>query len=323
MPEILFKFDRSNYRHCQRLYRGEDAQEYYSGDFWIEESTSIDVHSERQVVGSISIIRQRSRSNLFFRRTLRHIREDATDLAILWYVKRGRLAITNKCGNHIVEPCDFAIMCSGSPFYIECQKDGDGHYEAMHVTVPTHLLRQHIHHDMSTGVFMRIERSEIAIAERIFADIFATEGSLAEESARQLVDAALATIGNAVRADAAHLPARQTPADKRFMEVQRFVEIHLCDPRLSAKTVARGCGISQRYLSDLLRMRGTNLAALIWDRRLEMARQRLGSTRRGDISISEIAYELGFKSAAHFSRKFKRMFRMNPRDVRNASPATI
>jgi AraC-like DNA-binding protein len=47
-----------------------------------------------------------------------------------------------------------------------------------------------------------------------------------------------------------------------------------------------------------------------------MARERLRSTRQGDISVSEIAYELGFKSAAHFSRKFKRKFRTNPRDLR-------
>ena len=37
-----------------------------------------------------------------------------------------------------------------------------------------------------------------------------------------------------------------------------------------------------------------------------------------DIAISEIAYGVGFKSTAHFSRKFKRVYGINPRDFREA-----
>jgi AraC-like DNA-binding protein len=38
------------------------------------------------------------------------------------------------------------------------------------------------------------------------------------------------------------------------------------------------------------------------------------------VSISEIAYSVGFKSPAHFSRMFKRVFDMNPREYRAANP---
>jgi AraC-like DNA-binding protein len=34
------------------------------------------------------------------------------------------------------------------------------------------------------------------------------------------------------------------------------------------------------------------------------------------ISISEIAYAVGFKSPAHFSRMFKRVYARNPSDYR-------
>ena len=323
MIETLFRFDRSNVQNCQSLYRGLDQREYYSGDFWIEDSGAIDVHSERKTVGPMAIIRQQSRSNLFFRRTSRHIREDATDLAILWYVKHGRLAITNNLGEHIVEPHDFAIMCSAAPFFIECQKDGTGRYEAMHITVPTHLLRRYIPTGLSTGVFMRMERSEIAIAERIFADIYADQGTLSDQSAKQFVEAALAAIGNVVRADAERQPIRQSISSKRMRDVERFIEVHLCDPHLSAGVVASGCGISRRYLSALLRRHGTSVPALIWDRRLHMAHDRLSATLPSEVSVSEIAYELGFKSPAHFSRKFKRFYKTNPSQLRGtAMPLT-
>lgn len=320
MAETLFSFDSRNYQDCQNRFRGERNQEYYRGDFWIEDASVIDVRSERKAVGAISIIRQRSATNLSFRRTRQHIREDATDLSILWFVKRGRLSFSNQCGNRVVKPGDFAITRSMSPFYIECQTDGEGCHETLHVTVPTHILRAHIHQDFSTGLFLPVESGaiprELMIAENLLTDVFADEGTLAPDSVRLLVETALTVIGNAVRADAESAPARQTIADRRLDEVLRFIEVHLSDPQLSTAMVARGCGISPRYLSFLLRLKGTSFSGLVWEQRLEKARLWLGSTDPRDISISEIAYGVGFKSPAHFSRMFKRVFKQNPREFR-------
>jgi AraC-like DNA-binding protein len=316
MAETLFSFDRRNFRECQNTFRGEREQEYYRGDFWIEDTSVIDVRSERRAVGPISIIRQRSATTLFFRRTRQHIREDATDLSILWFVKRGRLAFTNQCGNRVANPGDFAITRSMSPFFIECQTDGEGVHETLHVTVPTHILRAHIPHDFSQGVFMPVDRAELAIAGNLLTDVFGADESLGEDSARQLLDAAFAIIGNAVRADAEAAPARLSIADRRLADVMRFIEVHLSDPQLSTAMVARGCGISPRYLSFLLRLKGTSFSGLVWEQRLEKARNWLLASDPRDISISEIAYGVGFKSPAHFSRMFKRVFKQNPREFR-------
>lgn len=316
MAETLFSFDRKNYRECQDRFRGERDQEYYRGDFWIEDASVIDVRAERKAVGPISIIRQRSATNLFFRRTRQHIREDATDLSILWFVKHGSLAFSNQCGNKVANPGDFVITRSMSPFFIECRVDGEGLHEQLHITVPTHILRAHIPHDFGTGLFMPLERPELAIAENILTDVFEDDGGLAEDSARQLVETALAIIGNAVRADHAAIPLRQTIADRRLDEVLRFIEVHLSDPQLSTAMVARGCGISQRYLSFLLRLKGTSFSELVWQQRLEKAKNWLSASDPRDISISEIAYGVGFKSPAHFSRMFKRVFKVNPREFR-------
>ena len=330
MVETLFTFDRRNFRECQNAFRGEREQEYYRGDFWIEDTSVIDVRSERRTVGAASIIRQRSATNLFFRRTRQHIREDATDLSILWFVKRGRLGFTNQCGNRVANPGDFAITRSMSPFFIECQTDAEGVHETLHVTVPTHILRAHIPHDFSSGVFMTADRSdsaqpeiaraELAIAENLLTQVFAADDALGEDSARLLVETALAIIGNAVRADAEAAPARLSIADRRLADVLRFIEVHLSDPQLSTAMVARGCGISPRYLSFLLRLKGTSFSGLVWEQRLEKARNWLLASDPRDISISEIAYGVGFKSPAHFSRMFKRVFKQNPREFRGGEP---
>ncbi|MFD2136342.1 hypothetical protein ACFSLT_16565 [Novosphingobium resinovorum] len=88
MAETLFTFQMREHRDC--LFHGSRGQEYCRGDIWIaDDAATADLHSERKAVGAISIIRRRSAANLFFRRSRRHIREDATDLSILWFVKRG------------------------------------------------------------------------------------------------------------------------------------------------------------------------------------------------------------------------------------------
>lgn len=316
MAEMLFSLNPKNYRECQQVFRGEREQEYYRGDFWVEDASTIDVRSERKAVGPVSIIRQRSATNLFFRRTRQHIREDATDLSILWFVKHGKLAFSNQCGNKVARPGDFAITRSMSPFFIECQTDGESAHEFIHVTVPTHILRAHIPQDFSTGLFMPLERPELAIAENILTDIFSDDGVLSEDSAKVLIDTVLTLVGNAVRASEEAVPARQTIADRRLQEVLRFIEVHLSDPQLSTAMVAKGCGISPRYLSFLLRFKGTSFSELVWEQRLEKARDWLRSSDPRDISISEIAYGVGFKSPAHFSRMFKRVFGLNPREFR-------
>lgn len=94
MTETLFVFDKANYQECQNAYRGEKNQEYYLGDYTIEAGSVIDVRAEKKAVGSCSIIRLKSRTRLSFRRSLAHIREDATDVTVLWFVKRGRLSIS-------------------------------------------------------------------------------------------------------------------------------------------------------------------------------------------------------------------------------------
>ncbi len=316
MAEMLFSFDRKNYRDCQEHFRGERDQEYYRGDFWIEDASVIDVRAERKAVGPISIIRQRSATNLFFRRTRQHIREDATDLCVLWFVKHGKLVFSNQCGNKSAIPGDFAITRSMSPFFIECQVDSDSVHELLHVTVPTHILRAHIPHDFGAGLFMPLAKAELAIAENILTDVFEDDGLLSADSARLLVETALTIIGNAVRADETAVPARQTIADRRLQDVLRFIEIHLSDPQLSTAMVAKGCGISPRYLSFLLRLKGTSFSELVWEQRLEKAKDWLSSSDPRDVSISEIAYGVGFKSPAHFSRMFKRVFKVNPREFR-------
>jgi AraC family transcriptional regulator, positive regulator of tynA and feaB len=318
MTETLFAFDVRNYLECQNAFRGQKSQEYYLGDYSIEAGSVIDVRADKKAVGACSIIRLGSRSRLFFRRSWSHIREDATDVTVLWFVKRGSMAVSHQGGYSIARAGDFAITKSMTPFSMECQTDEESRFEVLHVVVPTHVFRQIVPHDAGTGFSVSGQAREFRIAERILMDVFQDSDALAEHIEQLLVDSALAVLADALKGCSGSAPVRQTLADKRLQDVLRFIQIHLSDPKLSTNMVANACGISPRYLSYLLKQNGTTFSALVWDQRMDVASRWLSSSKARDISMAEIAFRVGFKSPAHFSRMFKRVFKKGPREYRAA-----
>jgi len=316
--ETLFVFDKRNYLDCQNAFRGPRNREYYTGDYSIDPGLVIDVRAERKGIGSCSIIRLQSRTRLFFRRGWTHIREDGTDVAVLWFVKRGALCVSHQFGDTVARAGDFMITKSLAPFTVECQPGDDARHEVLHVVVPTHVLRRFVSQDLRTGFCVPARGRKFAIAERLLNDLFEDPGELSEHVAQALIDSALAVLCDAIRDHQPGVPQRQTLPGQRLNDVLRYIELHLSDPKLSIATVARDCGISPRYLSLLLKLRGTPFSTLVWDQRLKLAGQWLATSQPGEASVSEIAYRVGFKSAAHFSRMFKREFKLSPRAYRMA-----
>jgi AraC-like DNA-binding protein len=79
--------------------------------------------------------------------------------------------------------------------------------------------------------------------------------------------------------------------------------------------IARGCGISTRYLHDLFRDTNQTLGSWISDQRLEACRATLrDQTNRK--SVAEIAYRRGFSDQARFSRAFKAQYGVPPKEFR-------
>jgi AraC family transcriptional regulator, positive regulator of tynA and feaB len=322
MTETLFAFDKRNYRDCQNSFRGPRNQEYYLGDYSIEAGSVIDVRAERKAVGACSIIRLRSKTRLFFRRSWSHMREDGIDVAVLWFVKRGRLSVSHQCGQTVAHPGDFVVTRSMTPFTVECLTDESSEHEVLHVLVPAHMFRKFVSHDIRTGFCVPAQGRAFALAERIFIDVFEDAGRLEAQAVPLLIDGALSVLSGAIREQDAAMPTRQTISEKRLQDVLKYIEVHLSDPKLSSTSVATGCGISTRYLSFLLNHHGTPFSTLVWDKRLKVAAQWLATSKSSEASISEIAYRVGFKCPAHFSRMFKRHFQMSPRQYRADKPAS-
>ncbi|WP_253188567.1 helix-turn-helix transcriptional regulator [Rhodobacter sp. 24-YEA-8] len=133
-----------------------------------------------------------------------------------------------------------------------------------------------------------------------------------------------ATVGRRL----ADLLALATQADDRVMQsgvssvraghlmrIEGFVRRHLDDPDLGPDSVAAGCGISVRYLHEVLRDTNTTLGGWIRDMRLLAAQEDLATP--GDRrSIGEIAWTRGFPDQAQFSCAFRARFGITPKEAR-------
>jgi AraC-like DNA-binding protein len=85
---------------------------------------------------------------------------------------------------------------------------------------------------------------------------------------------------------------------------------------LTVQYVAAQMNLSPNYLSDLLRVHtGQNTQQHIHEKLIAKAKEKLSTTR---LSVSEIAYALGFEHAQSFSTLFKKKTNLSPLEFRQA-----
>lgn len=104
----------------------------------------------------------------------------------------------------------------------------------------------------------------------------------------------------------------------RRAAARQFIEAHLKDPDLSPGMVARALRISPRYLRMLFAPDQETVSAYILRRRLEECARQIASPLWSGRTLTDIAFQYGFNSAAHFTRVFGDHFGMTPREYRKA-----
>jgi AraC family transcriptional activator of tynA and feaB len=94
-----------------------------------------------------------------------------------------------------------------------------------------------------------------------------------------------------------------------------YIEAHLQDDLVPEK-VACAVGVSVRSLYRLFEERNQRLGALIRELRLKRCAEQLRACSHRDENLTCIAHRWGFKDSAHFSRTFRALFGVSPREYR-------
>ncbi|MCA8829529.1 substrate-binding domain-containing protein [Hymenobacter pini] len=103
--------------------------------------------------------------------------------------------------------------------------------------------------------------------------------------------------------------------DQKFLaDLTAIVEANLSRSELSVEDVARSLGISRVQLYRKVKaVLGTGVTDFIQGIRLTKARQLLLSD---ELTIAEVAYQLGFSSPSYFSTSFKARYQVSPSEFR-------
>jgi AraC-like DNA-binding protein len=104
-----------------------------------------------------------------------------------------------------------------------------------------------------------------------------------------------------------------------FVKVQDFILQHLHEDNLTPARIAKGCGISLRYLHMLFQRSSMTVSEYILHSRLQACKRALSDPAYQRFQISEIAYRWGFNSTSHFCRAFKEKFGESPGNTRRSA----
>ena len=109
--------------------------------------------------------------------------------------------------------------------------------------------------------------------------------------------------------------------DFRRAQIKAFIQENYAKPGLSTEDIANYLEITPRYVQIALASEGLTPTEYLKVCRLQAARRLLSSAAFADRSITEIAFECGFTSSAHFSTEFRKCFGNSPRSFRRSAPA--
>ncbi len=102
-----------------------------------------------------------------------------------------------------------------------------------------------------------------------------------------------------------------TGADERFLErLEKVLEEHLVSPNFSASQFSAEMGISRMQLHRKLKaLTGLSTTEFLRTQRLKMAARVL---KKGDVTIAEVGYSVGFNDPSYFAKCFKSEFGCSP-----------
>ena len=122
--------------------------------------------------------------------------------------------------------------------------------------------------------------------------------------------------GNVMPSDRIDTPRVQSADEKLLARIIKCINDNLSNPDLTTDDIAREVGLSRVHLFRKLKEM-TNQSATIYVRniRLTKASELL---RQKKMTISDVAYAVGFRTPKNFSSAFKELFGMTPSEYMNS-----
>ncbi|WP_315838383.1 AraC family transcriptional regulator [Bradyrhizobium prioriisuperbiae] len=109
----------------------------------------------------------------------------------------------------------------------------------------------------------------------------------------------------------------------RLQAAKIYIAAHSDQQGLSIQHVATHLGVTVRYLQRLFERDGTTFSAFLLDRRLADAHRMLCEADFDRLPVGAIAYDAGFGDLSYFNRRFRKLYGLTPRDIRETGKAAL
>lgn len=244
----------------------------------------------------------------------RHIAKLDKDCYYVEFVQHGKINVLQSGQSLLSNASVGAIFSASEAYDLECI----GKVRSLYLEIPRQEFAERFPKDriplartMATGRGLGRIASE-------FCSMLASEGASLDAQVRarlgdELMDVLALALDMGERDD---FTADRSVRQVRLRSVKAWIEEHLADPDFSLDKIAKNNGISLRHLHYLFRLTDMSVSEWIWDRRLQRCHDLLTRPEPRPLSVTEVAYQLGFSSSSHFSTAFRRKFGISPSDLR-------
>lgn len=228
------------------------------------------------------------------------------------YISNRRHKVVTNNRSVILEPGDVTVTDSAMAATMITNEP----YTTIGLTVPASVLRRYLP-EPEKAVGTRF--SGKAGLSKIVSSMLLTMWEYAEaddfgEIGPELATYLLGVLSICCRAQRDQLDARNMIAKQET--IKRIVNQNLHKPDLSVVALARQLGFSVRYIQRLFSEEEYTVSEYIRRQRLEGCKKQLADPTWTHRSITEIAFNWGFNSSAHFARVFRAQYGINAREFR-------
>ncbi|WP_267428638.1 helix-turn-helix domain-containing protein [Methylobacterium sp. GC_Met_2] len=248
-------------------------------------------------------------------RTKSHIRSSDNDfyLVILASERTFRMEHGRHCRSG---PGGIALMDNTQPF-LGAHPEG---LDIINVFIPRAVLERAVGPARSlTGLTIDATQTSFPIITSYLSTLIKHGAGLDAERQTRMAAVAVELIAAGFSEKLQTDPPRSLSGAAIVSRAQAFIVDHLGVEGLSINDVVAALNISVRRLQEVASAENIALMDWMWERRMQLARTKLADPTHIAVPVGLIAYQSGFTSQAHFSRRFKERFGQTPTEYRAAS----
>lgn len=244
----------------------------------------------------------------------RHIARLDKDCFYIAIMQQGKVNVLQR-GETLATKIGVGAIFSASESYdLECI----GKVRSLYLEVPREEFVSRISKDRipvvaTMGTGQGLGRIAAEFCSMLAAEAASLEAPARERLGHELMDVLALALELGDREDPGANHAVRTA---QLRSVKVWIEEHLADRDLSPEAIAKANGLSLRRLHYLFSFTDMSASEWIWDRRLQRCSDVLMRPELRSLSVTEVAYQLGFNSSSHFSTAFRKKFGIPPSELR-------